>query len=130
MAGSSPLGHIDLLSVGLLGGAIAAAWRFVEADREQKERAAADGLARAQQLHDAQREAFRRVVRCYNAVKSIRRTLRSLGFTANAGSLDQEQADRFREQMLRLNEVQLEFEALTRDLGEFKPVPGAHDRRR
>lgn len=98
---------VQVVAVGLIGTAVAAAWRYFELDRD-----------RQRQVHEQQLAVFRQVVESYNEVKAIRRTLRSLGLRSFTGALNELQVSGFREQMLRLNVVQLSFEALKRELGE------------
>jgi hypothetical protein len=98
---------VQVVAVGLIGSAVAAAWRYFELDRD-----------RLRQVHEQQLAVFRQVVESYNEVKAIRRTLRSLGLRSFTGTLNELQASGFREQMLRLNVVQLSFEALKREIYE------------
>ena len=69
---------------------------------------------------EMQLKLFFRLVDSYNKVKAIRRTLRSYGFSSAEGALSQRQVDGFREQMTCLNTVQLDFEALKREIGEAR----------
>lgn len=98
---------VQVVAVGLIGGAVAAAWRYFEQERDWE-----------RQVHEQQLAVFRQVVESYNEVKAIRRTLRSLGLRGFTGALNEVQVNGFREQMLRLNAVQLSFEALKREVGE------------
>lgn len=100
---------LQLIVVGVLGTALAAGWKWVEYQRDQR---------RAQR--EMQLKLFVRLVASYNKVKAIRRTLRSYGFRHAAGGLSQRQVDGFREQMTCLNTVQLDFEALKREIGEAR----------
>jgi len=100
-------GGVQVLAVAVIGGAVAAAWRYLDEDRERR-----------RQLHEQQLAVFRQIVGSYNEVKEIRRTLRSLGLRASTGELNETQVNGFRELMLRLNVVQLAFEALGREVGE------------
>jgi hypothetical protein len=108
---------VQMVAVGLIGTAVAAAWRYLEQERDRK-----------RQVHEQQLAVFREVVWSYNEVKAIRRTLRSLGLRSFTGALSDVQVSGFREQMQRLNVVQLSFEALAREVPEtdiFKPDSSA-----
>ncbi len=100
---------LQLLVVGLLGSGLAALWRWNDQRRD---------LRQARQ--EVQLALFVRLVKSYNEAKAVRRTLRSLGLAQDSGSLDQRQVDGFRDQMMLLNQVQLDFEALTREIGEAR----------
>jgi hypothetical protein len=100
---------LQLIVVGVLGTALAAGWKWVEYQRDQR---------RAQR--EVQLKLFVRLVASYNEVKAIRRTLRSYGLCTAAGALSQGQVNAFREQMTCLNTVQLDFEALKREIGEAR----------
>jgi hypothetical protein len=140
-----------VVAVGVLGGALSSIWQRVTADREaeaaeatkehdrelalrEKERdreLAEEGKARDRELERKEkiREELASLVEMYNAVKSVRRTLRSLGFdrrfpspredSGQAGDvLTAEQARGFHAQMLVLNGLQLDFESKAKLFGQ------------
>lgn len=115
---------VQVLAVGLIGGAVAAAWRLFEQVRSDRQKREADERERERQVHEQQLSIFRKVVGSYNEVKAIRRTLRSLGLRASTGELSEAQVSGFRDLMLRLNVVQLSFEALKREVGETNIFEG------
>jgi len=127
---------VGVVAVGVVGGALTAAWKTIEARRE------AVALT-----EDKIRAEFAELILLYNGVKSVRRALRGLGLDAkllldpkkveeNEGrdegyyvtgeglkeleaaglsvELTREQAAGFQEQMGRLNELQLGYEAKKR----------------
>jgi len=98
---------VQVVAVSLIGGSVAAAWKYFEQIREKK-----------RELREQQLAVFRKIVESYNEVKAIRRTLSSLGFRQATGAMTDRQIAGFRDLMLRLNDVQLEFEAVGRELGE------------
>jgi hypothetical protein len=109
---------VQVLAVVVIGGAVAAAWRYLEQERSDQQKRLADDREQQRQLHEQQLAVFRQIVESYNEVKAIRRTLRSIGLRAATGTMSETQVRGFRELMLRLNVVQLAFEALKRELGE------------
>jgi hypothetical protein len=133
---------LQLLVVGVLGTAIAAGWKWIEFRRDVERREIEqrrDAYRReAERSRDIERRdyeyererrhirremqlaLFVRLVNSYNDVKAIRRTLRSHGLANPSGTLSQRQIDGFRVEMTRLNRVQLDFEALKREIGEAR----------
>lgn len=109
---------VQVLAVVVIGGAVAAAWRYLEQERSDQQKRLADERERQRQLHEQQLAVFRQIVESYNEVKAIRRTLRSIGLREATGTMSETQVGGFRELMMRLNLVQLAFEALKRELGE------------
>jgi hypothetical protein len=93
-------GGVQVVAVGVLGGALAATWQIISANREAK-------LQRNAKI----REELASLVALYNEVKAIRRTLRSLGLdlktypdderatVVRTGLLTRAQAHGFQEQM-------------------------------
>ena len=67
----------------MLGGALAAVWRNITADREAK--AAEDAKERDREIerNDKIRAELISLVALYNGVKSVRRIVRSLGLDLN-----------------------------------------------
>jgi hypothetical protein len=104
---------IQVVAVGVLGGALAAAWRNITAKREARARAEA-------KISDE----LVSLVTLYNDVKCVRRTIRSLGLDlktyecSEGGTLTAEQAQGFHTQMLILNRLQLGFEAKAKQFGQ------------
>jgi hypothetical protein len=111
---------MQLLVVGVLGGTLTAAWKWTEETRADARRDAEATLQSRREVHQRQLATFTQVVASYNGVKAVRRTLRSLGFESTDGTLDSQQADGFHAQMDRLNELQLVFEAMVRELSESR----------
>lgn len=98
---------VQIIAVGVLGGALATAWRTLDRKRERERRE-----------RDKIRVEITAMVTLYNDVKSVRRVLRSLGFESGTGQLTQRQADGFNAQMLTLNALQLGFESKMRWFGQ------------
>lgn len=127
---------VGVVAVGVVGGALTAAWKAIEAQREA-----------AALTENKIRVEFAELIVLYNGVKSVRRALRGLGLDAKllldpkeveenegrdkgyyetaeglkkleavglAVELTREQAAGFQEQMGRLNELQLRYEAKKR----------------
>lgn len=127
---------VGVVAVGVVGGALTAAWKAIEARREA-----------AALTEEKVRAEFAELIVLYNGVKSVRRALRALGLDAKllldpkkveenedkdegyyvtgeglqeleaaglAVELTREQAAGFQEQMARLNELQLGYEAKKR----------------
>jgi hypothetical protein len=109
---------VQVLAVVVIGGAVAAAWRYLEEERGGEQKRLADEQEHRLQLHEQQLDVFRQIVQSYNEVKAIRRTLRSIGLRDATGAMTEAQVRSFHDLMLRLNVVQLAFEALKRELGE------------
>lgn len=109
---------LQLLAVGIVGGALSAGWKIAEEDRAEARREAELDRERRQDFHSRQLSVFVQVVTAYNGVKAVRRALFSHGFAITRGVLDALQAQGFHDQMARLNELQLVFEAILRELGE------------
>ena len=115
---------LQLVVVGVLGSAFAAGWRWIDFKREVQRRDYEYERDQRRARREMQLALFVRLVNSYNEVKAIRRTLRSYGFRNAVGALDEPQVHAFREQMARLNGVQLEFEALKREVGEARLFDG------
>jgi hypothetical protein len=110
---------VQVVAVGALGGALAAVWQNIRARRD-----------RETERNDKIRDELVSLVALYNDVKAVRRILRSLGLDLHIYSnkeqkllrqyakLTEEQADGFREQMLILNRLQLDFEAKRKQFGQ------------
>jgi len=128
---------LEVVAVGVAGGALAAAWRGLTARREA-----------AAATKDKIRAEFTDLIVLYNGVKSVRRALRSLGLDAKlhldkhtyqdkdedyfdtregldelekvgrAVQLTKKQADGFHEQMEVLNTLQLGYEAKARQFDQ------------
>jgi hypothetical protein len=108
-----------VVAVGVLGGALAAVWRNITARREAKI-----------ERNDKIRAELASLVALYNGVKSVRRTVRSLGLdlkkypdaerenVRQTAVLTQEQARGFHAQMLILNGLQLSFESKAKQFGQ------------
>jgi len=109
---------IQLLAVGIVGGALSAGWKLAEQRRSDRRRDFELELENKREVHERQLATFVQVVAAYNGVKSVRRTLKSLGLKSREGVLDTWQVAGFHAQMARLNELQLVFEAMVRELGE------------
>jgi hypothetical protein len=108
---------VQVVAVGVVGGALAAIWRSISARRE-----------RESERSDQIRAELVSLVALYNGVKAVRRILRSLGLDLKTGAggetarhttlLTEEQARGFHAQMLILNRLQLDFEAKIRQFGQ------------
>jgi hypothetical protein len=109
---------VQVVAVGVLGGALAAIWRSIAARRELEI-----------QRNDKIRAELVSLVALYNGVKAVRRILRSLGLdlktyrdretdARRTTLLTKEQARGFHAQMLILNGLQLDFESKVRQFGE------------
>lgn len=109
---------IQLLAVGIVGGGLSAGWKTVEQQRSDRRKDFELILENNREVHERQLATFVQVVTAYNGVKSVRRTLKSLGLTSRTGALDNCQVTGFHTQMSRLNELQLVFEAMVREFGE------------
>jgi hypothetical protein len=142
---------IQLLVIGIIGGALSAGWKLAEERRSEQRRLAEEirseqrrlaeeirseerklaeerrsherrqfdlDLETNREIHQRQLGSFMEVVAAYNGVKSVRRTLKSLGLKTHEGVMDELQVAGFHAQMARLNELQLVFEAMVRELGE------------
>jgi hypothetical protein len=131
---------VQVLAVGVLGGALAAIWQHIRARRDQEiERNEKD---RARELERNEKDRARELERnekiraelvtlvaLYNDVKAVRRILRSLGLDPNTfpvnereqrrqnATLTEEQARGFHAQMLILSGLQLGFEAKAKQFG-------------
>lgn len=92
---------LQLLAVALLGGAVAAAFRWLDADRDEQRRLDDYRSARVGELWDV-----------YHQIKAVRRALRAAGFAATSGRLTDEQIAVFRTRMVELNDAQLSLEKL------------------
>ena len=94
---------LELLGVALLGGAVAAAFRWLEDDRDEQRRLDDYRAARVGELWDA-----------YHRIKAVRRALRAAGFAAPSGKLTGEQVAVFCTRMVELNDAQLNLERLVK----------------
>jgi hypothetical protein len=132
---------VQVVAVGVLGGALAAVWRNITAQREAK--VAEDAKERDREIERSAKERDQEIERndkiraelvslvaLYNGVKSVRRIVRSLGLdlktypeaeretAGQTAILSEEQARGFHSQMLILNGLQLEFESKARQFGQ------------
>jgi hypothetical protein len=106
---------VQLLAVGVLGGALTYAWKDLSTQREKE-------AERRAKIRTELLDLFS----LYNDVKSVRRSLRSMGLDpkyntltrqpagASDGRFTEEKARAFHEQMLGLNSLQLGFESKKR----------------
>ena len=120
---------VQVVAVGVLGGALAAIWQNIRARRDREIERNDKIRDREIERNDAIRAELVSLVALYNEVKAVRRHLRSLGLdlerypdneqeqTKNA-PLTEEQARGFHEQMLILCGLQLGFEAKVRQFGQ------------
>jgi hypothetical protein len=96
--------QLAILSV--IGGAFAAALKYLESTREERRR-----------LNGYRLSVLRSLTISYNRIKAVRRTLRAFGFDAgNSRPLTVEQVTEFHVQMKSLNEAQLGVERLKREV--------------
>jgi hypothetical protein len=131
---------VQLVAVGVLGGALAAVWRNITVQREMNDREiaeqrelkakeAAEEREREIERNDKIRAELISLVALYNSVKSIRRVLRSLGMdlktypegerdNAMRRGLTSEQAEGFHAQMQILSKLQLDFESKAKQFGQ------------
>jgi len=110
---------VQVVAVGVLGGALAAIWQNIRTRRE-----------RESVRNDKIRAELVSLVALYNDVKAVRRILRSLGLdlktypdadveqVRQSAVLTEEQARGFHEQMLILSGLQLGFEAKAKQFGQ------------
>jgi hypothetical protein len=99
-------GGIQLLTVVILGGAVAAAFRSLDARRDDRRRLDEFRAGFVHELLDA-----------YRRIKAVRRSLRASGMRApTGGSVSPEQSADFRTQMEVLVDAQLTLEELARDV--------------
>ena len=109
---------VQVVAVGVLGGALAAIWQNIRARRDREIERNDKVLAELVSL-----------VALYNDVKAVRRILRSLGLDLNTypaneqeqaknALLTEEQARGFHAQMLILSGLQLGFEAKVKQFGQ------------
>jgi hypothetical protein len=110
---------VQVVAVGVLGGALAAIWQNIRARRE-----------REIERNDKIRAELVSLVALYNDVKAVRRILRSLGLDLKTypdneqeqvrrnAVLTEEQARGFHAQMLILSGLQLGFEAKVKQFGQ------------
>jgi hypothetical protein len=110
---------VQVVAVGVLGGALAAIWQNISARRE-----------RESERNDKIRAELISLVALYNDVKTVRRILRSLGLDLKTypdaeqqqvgqnAVLTAEQARGFHAQMLILSGLQLGFEAKVKQFGQ------------
>jgi hypothetical protein len=131
---------VQLVAVGVLGGALAAVWQNINARRQMKDKEIADqrderaklaAKEREQEIerNDKIRTELVSLVALYNSVKSVRRILRSLGLDlktypdaererAREIGLTGEQSEGFHAQMLILSKIQLDFESKAKQFGQ------------
>jgi hypothetical protein len=99
---------VQVFAVGVLGGALGAAWQH---------------LARAEERRHATHERLRAEItetyQLYNGVKEVQRNLRSLGLDATSGVLTQAQVEGLRHELEKLNQLQLAFEMRKRSLARW-----------
>jgi hypothetical protein len=95
---------IQLLAVGIVGGGLSAGWKMVEQQRSDRRKDFELKLEDKREVHERQLATFVQVVTAYNGVKSVRRTLKSIGLTSRTGALDNWQVTGFHTQMSRLND--------------------------
>jgi hypothetical protein len=109
---------VQVVAVGVLGGALAAVWRTLSAWSE-----------RQRQERSKLREELVELFTLYNGVKQVRRILRSQGLDLQARhrpdravtpgqTLTEQQSQAFHEQMLALTTLQLGFESKGRQFGQ------------
>jgi len=138
---------IQLLAIVIFGGAVAAAFRSLDARREDLRRLDAYRAATVDELLDAYHriKAVRRALRAsgfdqqdsesvsaeqcaaYHGVKAVRRALRACGFDKlDSERVSAEQSADFRARMEALNDAQLALEKLAQIVHDEKRVFGAH----
>ena len=126
-------GGVQVVAVGVLGGALAAIWQNIRARRDQEMN---EGKIPRYKEGDREIERMDKIraelvslVALYNDVKAVRRILRSLGLDLKTypnndqeqvknAVLTEEQARGFHEQMLILSRLQLCFEAKAKQFGQ------------
>jgi hypothetical protein len=116
---------IQVVAVGVLGGALAATWRTITSRREAAIEQDAKKRDRKIERNEKILTELASMVALYNDVKAVRRILRSLGldlktYPNHEGKnrlLTKEQAAGFHEQMLILSRLQLGFEWRVRQFG-------------
>jgi hypothetical protein len=104
---------VQLISVVIIGGTIAAAWRFFEESRSHRTA-----------FREEERTLLRKTLVAYNEVKDVRRSLQSWGFKSSKDLADrqreeqpseeqpsEEQIRALREEMKRFSMAQLSFES-------------------
>jgi hypothetical protein len=133
-------GGVQVVAVGVLGGALAAIWQNIRARRDQeierKDKIRDQEIERKDKDRDREIERMDKIrtelvslVALYNDVKAVRRILRSLGLDLKTypnndqeqvknAVLTEEQARGFHEQMLILSRLQLGFEAKAKQFGQ------------
>jgi hypothetical protein len=132
---------VQVVAVGVLGGALAAIWQQIRARRDRriarKEKVRDRRIARKEKIRDREIERNDKIraelvslVALYNDVKAVRRILRSLGLDLKTypgheqeqmrqdAVLTEEQARGFHAQMLILSGLQLGFEAKVKQFGQ------------
>jgi hypothetical protein len=121
---------VQVVAVGVLGGALAAIWQNITAQREAKVADDAKERDREVERNDKIRAELVSLVALYNDVKSVRRILRSLGLDLKTypdaereqvrqnAVLTEEQARGFHAQMLILSGLQLGFESKAKQFGQ------------
>jgi hypothetical protein len=126
---------LQLLAVAIFGGAVAAAFRWLEAYRDEQRRTEAASRVEQRRCEAASREEERRLDDyraarvaelwdAYNRIKTVRRALRAAGFAAPSGKLTDEQIAVFRTRMVELNDAQLSLEKLVKLINGQKDVFG------
>lgn len=97
---------LQLGVITVFGAAVAQGLKVLDVAREERGR-----------LHEYRLTVFRDTVDAYNKVKTVRRTLRSLGFVRpDYGSLSATHIDGFQAQMGALNEAELAIEKIGREM--------------
>jgi hypothetical protein len=132
---------VQLVTIGVLGGTLTAAWKIITDMRQEEAAKEAKKLqdAAATEAKERDREIERNekiraelvsLFDTYNGVKTVRRTIRSLGLdlktypdaeretARRTAVLTQAQAEGFHAQMRILSGLQLDFEAKARQFGQ------------
>ena len=115
---------LQLLAVAIFGGAVAAAFRWLEAYRDEQRRSEADSREQQRRLDDYRAARVAELWDAYNRIKTVRRALRAAGFAAPSGKLTDEQIAVFRTRMVELNEAQLGLEKLVKLINGQEDVFG------
>ena len=106
----------QLFVVVLIGGGIAATYKYLETEREDRRR-----------VDEYIRSVRRELLEAYNRIKAVRRTLRAYGFRSpESGVLTAEQVAEFEAQVHLLVEAQLSLEKIARETKSDTQVFGSH----
>jgi hypothetical protein len=105
---------LQLLAIAIFGGAVAAAFRWLEASRDELRRSEAASREEERRLDDYRAARVVELWDAYHQIKSVRRALRAAGFAAPSGKLTDEQIEAFHTRMLELNDAQLTLEKLVK----------------